>query len=192
MDVKKIRDEKLYLHLGFLDFGEYCKSNWNYERDYMNERIRVANEFGEEYDGVHRSFGHTKSLLLSRMDESQREQVLDEGIPTKQGYKPYEEATQKEINEYKRNADEAEKRAKQAESQAETERKERERLERENEELANVEPKIIEKEVIKEIDNTDYKKVRSLEEQIKRMKSNDEDVTEKEREVKLLQLDASK
>src|SRR5699024_4284282 len=126
------------------------------------------------------------------MDESQREQVLDEGIPTKQGYKPYEEATQKEINEYKRNADEAEKRAKQAESQAETERKERERLERENEELANVEPKIIEKEVIKEIDNTEYKKVRSLEEQIKRMKSNDEDVTEKEREVKLLQLDASK
>src|SRR5699024_1848551 len=144
MDVKKIRDEKLYLHLGFFDFGEYCKSNWNYERDYMNERIRVANEFGEEYDGVHRSFGHTKSLLLSRMDESQREQVLDEGIPTKQGYKPYEEATQKEINEYKRNADEAEKRAKQAESQAETERKERERLERENEELANVEPERIE------------------------------------------------
>src|SRR5699024_7550537 len=140
------------------------------------------------------------------MDESQREQVLDEGIPTKQGYKPYEEATQKEINEYKRNADEAEKRAKQAESQAETERKERERLERENEELANVEPERIEV-VPDDYDfyKGNYESAVSLQKRYKKqmeemreelnktnVKGSDEEKKLKEREVKLLQLDASK
>src|SRR5699024_3191103 len=141
-----------------LDFGEYCKSNWNYERDYMNERIRVANEFGEEYDGVHRSLGHTKSLLLSRMDEPQRERVLTEGVPTDEGYKTIDEATQKEINEYRRNAEEAEQRAiraeqakQQAESQAEQARQSEEIARKQLEEMEDKEQQVIEKEVVKEV-----------------------------------------
>ena len=31
------------------------------------------------------------------MSEPQREQTLNEGVPTEQGYKSYEKATQKEI-----------------------------------------------------------------------------------------------
>src|SRR5699024_4836691 len=85
------------------------------------------------------------------MEEEQRKQATEKGIPTKEGYKSIDKATQKEIAEYRKNTDEAiqkaeqaERRAEQAEQQAETERKERERLERENEELANVEPERIE------------------------------------------------
>src|SRR5699024_7450667 len=54
------------------------------------------------------------------------------------------------------------------------------------------EPKIVEKEVIKEIDNTDYERIEKLERQIRSMKLNNEDFSQKEKEVKLLQLDASK
>lgn len=201
MDVKEIRDEKLFLHLGFSDFSNYCLSNWNYERDYMNERIRIADEFGENYDGVHRSLGHTKSLLLSRMPEEQREQVTTKGIPTDAGYKPVDEATQKEINDYKRNAEEAEKKARQAEqskqqaeTQAESERKERERLE---DELNSQEPKI--KEIVKEVDNTDYKKIGELErakgkaeEEIRLIKQELEDVKDNGQELEKLKEDLSK
>ena len=74
------------------------------------------------------------------VDTELKEKILSGDITTHKQFKEMEQAKNK-----------AEQRAKQAESQAETERKERERLELENKELANVEPEIIEKEVIKEI-----------------------------------------
>ena len=82
MEVKKIRDERLFEHLGFSTFVSYCLSSWGYEHDYMNERIRMADEFKEEYDGYSRSLGHKKTLLLARMPEPQREEALENGVPT--------------------------------------------------------------------------------------------------------------
>src|SRR5699024_3041342 len=83
-------------------------------------------------------------LLIATMNEKQREEAINEGIPTEEGKKTLSDASRKQIEEFKKQRDEAKQQAKQAESQAETERKERERLERENEELANVEPERIE------------------------------------------------
>src|SRR5699024_9936105 len=163
-------------------------------------KIQAASKLSEtDFVDFNQQFGQQKTFLLATMEDEQRKQATEKGIPTKEGYKSIDKATQKEIAEYRKNTDEAiqkaeqaERRAEQAEQQAETERKERERLERENEELANVEPKVIEKEVVKEIDNTDYERIKDLERQIERMKANNQDVTQKEKEVKLLQLDASK
>src|SRR5699024_10970362 len=197
MEVKKIRDDRYYRELGFNTFEDYCKNAWGFSRRWVDMKIQSASNLNEsDFEKYTSQIGNQKTFLLATMEDEQREQATEKGIPKDEGYKSVDEATQKEIAEYRMNtyeaiqkAEQAERRAKQAESQAETERKERERLERENEELANVEPKIIEKEVIKEIDNTDYKKVRSLEEQIKRMKSNDEDMTEKVRIEHLIQCD---
>ena len=42
-------------------------------------------------------FGHNKTLLFTRMTDEQKEQSINEGIPTKQGYKSYDKATQKKL-----------------------------------------------------------------------------------------------
>ena len=152
MEVKKIRDERLFEHLGFSTFVSYCLSSWGYEHDYMNERIRMADEFKEEYDGYSRSLGHKKTLLLARMPEPQREQALENGVPTEQGYKSYDEATQKEIADYKRNAEEMERKAKEYEKQLKqrdeliaSREEENEILQSKLEDAENKEPEVIER-----------------------------------------------
>lgn len=188
MEVKQIRDEKYYKKLGYSTFDDYCQTEWNVGRQVMYERIQIAERLSEDdFVSYNLQFGHNKTLLLTRMEDEQREQATEKGVPTNEGYKSIKEANQKEMNEYKRDAEEAEKRAQQYEKQAEIERRERERLE---EELENKEPEI--KEVVKEIDKTDYEKVRNLERQIETMKKSNEDLDDKEKEVKLLQMDASK
>src|SRR5699024_9180111 len=133
MEVKEIRDNRYYKKLGYSSFDDYCMEAWNVDRKFMSERISIAEQFSEDdFVGYRRQFGHKKTLFLARMEDSQREQAIEKGIPTDEGYKPIDEATQKEINEYRRNAEDAEQRAieaeqakKQAESQAEIERRER-------------------------------------------------------------------
>ena len=214
MEVKKIRDDRYYKELGFNTFEDYCQSAWGFSRQWMNAKIQSASNLNEEdFDKYTFQIGQQKTFLLATMEDEQREQATEKGIPTKEGYKSIDKATQKEINEYKRNADEAEKRAKQAESQAEIERKERERLELENEELANVEPEIIEvvpddydfykgnyesavnlqkryKEQMEEMRN----ELNSVHDELKqeRYKITDDEAEEKEKQVKIMMLDASK
>ncbi len=171
MEVKKIRDDRYYKELGFSTFEDYCQNAWGFSRRWVDMKIQSASKLNEsDFEKYTSQIGNQKTFLLATMEDEQREQATEKGIPTEDGYKSIDKATQKEIAEYRKNTDEAiqkaeqaERRAKQAESTAEAERKERERLERENEELANVEPEVIEKEVIKEIDNTDYDRMKQLE-----------------------------
>ncbi|HLR42506.1 MAG TPA: hypothetical protein VK067_04575 [Pseudogracilibacillus sp.] len=151
MEVKKIRDDRYYRELGFNTFEDYCKNAWGFSRRWVDMKIQSASNLNEsDFEKYTSQIGNQKTFLLATMEDEQREQATEKGIPTDEGYKSVDEATQKEIAEYRKNTDEAiqkaeqaERRAKQAESQAETERKERERLERENEELANREPEVI-------------------------------------------------
>lgn len=134
LEVKKIRDDRYYKELGYSNFEEYCQNAWGFSRQWINAKIQSASNLNEsDFDNFSFQFGSKKTFLLATMGDEQREQAINEGIPTEQGEKSIDEATQKEISEYK-------KRAKQAEHQAEMEQKERERLENENEELANQEP----------------------------------------------------
>ena len=181
MEVKKIRDERLFEHLGFSTFVSYCLSSWGYEHDYMNERIRMADEFKEEYDGYSRSLGHKKTLLLARMPEPQREEALENGVPTEQGYKPYDEATQKEIADYKRNAEEMERKAKEYERQLETKNeliskreKENEILQSKLEEAENAPPKVIYKERVETVVPDDYVKLKRDSERFKAISDSQE------------------
>lgn len=161
MEVKKIRDERFYKELGYSSFDDYCEEEWNINRNVIDERISVAVELGEETSGYNQRFGHRKSLLLARMPETQREHALTEGVPTEQGYKSYDEATQKEIADYKRNAEEMERKAKEYERQLKQREQENEILQRKLEEIENQEPEVIEKymEVVPE----DYEELKNLE-----------------------------
>lgn len=112
----------------------------------------------------------------------------------KQGVYDGDITTNKEYKNLLKQRDDLEQSKQQAESQAESERKERERLENE---LNNQEPKI--KEIVKEVDNTDYKKIGELErakgkaeEEIRLIKQELEDVKDNGQELEKLKEDLSK
>lgn len=160
LEIKKIRDERLFSELGFSDFDEYCQSAWNLKRRVVDERIQIANSFSEEdFKRYSARLGHKKTLLLTTMNEEQRDQSLNEGVPTERGYKPYDKATQKEIAEYKRNSEEMERKAKEYEKQLKQRDEEKKQLENQLknstrsegilqdklEQLENKPPKVIER-----------------------------------------------
>lgn len=153
LEVKKIRDERLFSELGFSNFDEYCQSAWNLKRRVVDERIQIADTFSEEdFKRYSAQLGHKKTLLLTSMEEPQRERTLTEGIPTEQGYKTYDEATQKEIADYKRNAEEMERKAKEYEEQLKqrdeliaSREQENEILQSKLEDAENREPEVIER-----------------------------------------------
>ena len=67
MEVKTIRDEKLYKELGFENFEDYTLNNFNYSRNTINERIQTAEVFGEEYNRALGSYGKHKTHQLATL-----------------------------------------------------------------------------------------------------------------------------
>lgn len=102
MELKVIRDEKLFLEFGCNDFEDYTKVYFGYSRDTINERIQAATVWGESYTGALRSLGKTKTRQLAQFPEAEREKITAEGIPTEDGMKQIEDATTREIEEYKK------------------------------------------------------------------------------------------
>ena len=182
LEVKKIRDERLFSELGFTNFDEYCQSAWNLKRRVVDERIQIADTFSEDdFKRYSAQLGHKKTLLLTSMEEPQREKTLTEGIPTEQGYKPYDEATQKEIADYKRNAEEMERKAKEYERQLETKNeliskreKENEILQSKLEDAENAPPKVIYKERVETVVPDDYVKLKRDSERFKAISDSQE------------------
>jgi len=112
MEIKEIRDKQYYKALGFSSFEAYCESAWKTKRDFMDERILIAESFGNEreFDGTYRQLGHSKSLLLARMEPEVRRQV--------ESTINVNEATVRELKEAQRRVQEAERRAHEAEQRA--------------------------------------------------------------------------
>lgn len=101
MKVKRIRDERLYKELGFQSFEDYCENAWKIKRDFMDQRIQIADSFGEtNFADTYRQLGHSKSLLLARMEPEIRQQV--------ESQVDVNEATVKQLKEAERRAQEAE------------------------------------------------------------------------------------
>src|SRR5699024_11329484 len=94
---------------------------------WVNAKIQSASNLKEsDFDNYSFQYGHKKTFLLATMEDEQRKQATEKGIPTEDGYKSIDEATQKEMADYRRNAEEAEQRAikaEQAKQQAESDRK---------------------------------------------------------------------
>lgn len=130
MELKVIRDEKLYKELGYSFFDEYTSTNYNYSQRTVNERIQSAEVWGEDYERALASYGKTKTRQVAQLPEKERVNIIDNGIPTDSGVKTLNEATTREIVKYQ-------KQLKQKEDEIEL--------------LKNRKPETIEKEVIKEV-----------------------------------------
>lgn len=108
IEIKTIRDKKLYLELGYDSFEEYTLSNFNYSKRTINERIQTAEEWGEDYERALARFGKEKTKHLGFMPESDRKDVIENGIPTSNGIKSVDDATTREIATYKKQLKEKE------------------------------------------------------------------------------------
>lgn len=151
MEVKKIRDKKLYKELGFESFEEYTISTFDYSKRTANERIQLAEAFGEEYERARASLGHRKMKGLATMPEEQRNHVMEHGIDTPNGHKSLEEATTRELEDYKKRNKTLEQKNAQLQSQVEQAQRSEEIAKKQLEDAESREAEVVEKEIVKEV-----------------------------------------
>lgn len=173
MEVKQIRDERLFIDLGFENFGEYVETNFNYSRRTINERIATAEAWGEEYKRALARLGKHKAKQLGVLPKEVREKVISDGIPTDEGMKRVDEATTREVEEYKRQL-------KQKDDQIKN-------LSNTITEMNNKKPVTIEKKVVieKKPDDYEFYKERTevLQEEVKQLEESYRDLLKKRSEV---------
>lgn len=158
MEVKTIRDEKLYKELGFETFDNYTLNNFNYSKRTINERLQDAKNFGEEYERALASYGKHKSHQLATLPKEQRKHVMEHGIDTPDGNKSVEEATTRELEDYKKRNKSLEQQNAQLQSQVEQAQRSESIARKQLEDEQNREPEVIEREVVKEVVPDDVKR----------------------------------
>ncbi|MDC6328218.1 hypothetical protein [Staphylococcus auricularis] len=162
MEIKTIRDEKLYKDLGFEKFEDYTLNNFNFSKRTINERLQDAESFGKEYERALASFGKHKTHQLATLPEKQRNEVLENGIETKDGKKPIEEATTRELEDYKKRNKSLEDKNAQLQSQVEQAQRSEEIARKKLEDEQNKEPEVIEKYTEPE----DYQSIKNMNEHL--------------------------
>lgn len=141
------------------EFGKWLDSiemNW----DTANRFMKIATELNSD---TYRNIGWQAMYLIATLPEEEREK---EHVTSKGEVKTVDEMTVRELQEVKRQLRETEQTKQQAEQQAKQARQSEkialDKLEKEQ----SKPPKVIEKEVIKEVDNTDYEQVNILKKQL--------------------------
>ena len=151
MEVKTIRDEKLYKELGFETFDNYTLNNFNYSKRTINERLQDAENFGEEYERALASYGKHKSHQLATLPKEQRNHIMEHGIDTPNGHKSLEEATTRELEDYKKRNKTLEQQNAQLQSQVEQAQRSEEIAKKQLEDAESREAEVVEKEIVKEV-----------------------------------------
>ncbi|CRV22943.1 hypothetical protein [Staphylococcus saprophyticus] len=149
MEIKTIRDEKLFEELGFKNFEEYTLNNFNFSKRTINERLQDAESFGEEYERALASYGKHKAHQLATLPKRQRNNVLENGIETDKGNKTIDEATTREIEEYKKQLKQRDEEKSQLESQLEQAQRSESIARKQLEEAEDKEPEV--KREVKEV-----------------------------------------
>ncbi|MDU3707085.1 MAG: hypothetical protein E7G20_01385 [Staphylococcus lugdunensis] len=157
MEIKTIRDEKLYKELGFETFEDYTLNNFNFDKRTINRRLQDAESFGEKYETALTSFGKHKTHQLATFPKEQRNYVIEHGIDTPNGNKSLEEATTRELEDYKKRNKSLEQQNAQLQSQVEQAQRSESIARKQLEDEQNREPEVIEKEVVKEVVPDDVK-----------------------------------
>ncbi|PTE55490.1 hypothetical protein BUY66_04230 [Staphylococcus epidermidis] len=151
MEVKTIRDEKLFKELGFENFEEYTQSSFGFSKRTINERLQDAESFGEDYERALASFGKHKTHQLATFPKEQRNHVIEHGIDTPDGNKSLEEVTTRELEDYKKRNKSLEQQNAQLQSQVEQAQRSEEIAKKQLENAENREPEVVEKEIVKEV-----------------------------------------
>lgn len=77
MQIKKIRDNRYFEELGFSSFEDYCKHSFNLTSQFVNQKIQIADVWGEDSETRVSEIGHKKSLILARLPEPEREEFIE-------------------------------------------------------------------------------------------------------------------
>lgn len=162
MEVKTIRDEKLYKELGFENFEDYTLNNFNYSRNTINERIQTAEVFDEEYNRALGSYGKHKTHQLATLPKEKRNHVIENGIDTPDGNKSLEEATTRELEDYKKRNKSLEEQNAQLQSQVEQAQRSEEIAKKQLEDAESREPEVIERYTEPE----DYQSIKNMNEHL--------------------------
>lgn len=193
MEVKTIRDEKLYKELGFENFEDYTRKVFGYTSETIRQRIKAAEVFGEDETNARWDLGTRKLNTLATFPESERNKVLEHGIEIDGGNKTIEEATTREIEKYKKQLKQRDEQNAQLQSQVEQAQRSEEIAKKQLEDAESREPEVIERysepkdyqEAINKSEELERKN-RDLEQQIKfyknRSKRKEEDKVVEEKD----------
>lgn len=163
MEVRTIRDEKLYKELGFETFEDYTLQAFNYSRETISKRIKSAEVFGEENVEALRHLGTQKVNELATMPEEQRNHVIENGIETNNGNKSIDEATTRELEEYKKQLKQRDEEKSQLQSQLEQAQRSESIARKQLEDVEDREPEVVEKYMEPE----DYQEIKESNKQLK-------------------------
>ncbi len=72
-----MRDEKLYIALGYDNFGDYCEQKAELSRQNVYQYIKVVENLPKDFVLSTRQIGKEKLYLLSTMSESDREEIVE-------------------------------------------------------------------------------------------------------------------
>lgn len=87
VEIKRMRDEKLYVAGGYETFAEYTESALGMKERNAYNYIQIVEKYSEEYLQTNAKLGVTKLLLLSSLSDSDRAKIEEEA----------EDATVKEL-----------------------------------------------------------------------------------------------
>lgn len=73
--LKEMRDGKLYKELGYQNFADYCKKEVGFGRQHAYKYIAIFENLPENFVVSTRQIGTEKLYLLTKLDESQREEI---------------------------------------------------------------------------------------------------------------------
>ncbi|MDE5885789.1 MAG: hypothetical protein K2H29_12035 [Oscillospiraceae bacterium] len=76
--LKKMRDDKLYMELGYKNFEDYCVNEVGFNRNQAYKYISVAENLSNDFVSSRIQIGVNKLALLAKLDESDREQLQQE------------------------------------------------------------------------------------------------------------------
>lgn len=74
--LKEMRDDKLYRELEYQNFEEYCIHEVGLKRKQAYRLIDIAGNLSEEFVSSMTQIGTTKLALLAKLDEPQREEIV--------------------------------------------------------------------------------------------------------------------
>ena len=162
MEIKTIRDEKLYKELGFGNFEDYTRKVFGYTSETIRQRIKAAEVFGEDETNARWDLGTRKLNTLATFPESERNKVLEHGIETDGGNKTIDEATTRELEKYKKQLKQRDEQNAQLQSQVEQAQRSEEIARKQLEEAEDREPEVIEKYMEPE----DYQSIKNMNEHL--------------------------
>lgn len=145
MEIKTIRDEKLYKELGFGNFEDYTRKVFGYTSETIRQRIKAAEVFGEDETNARWDLGTRKLNTLATFPESERNKVLEHGIETNDGNKTIDEATTRELEKYKKQLKQRDEQNAHLQSQVEQAQRSEEIAKKQLEDAESREPEVIEK-----------------------------------------------